>query len=105
MPRHPAAEASFRADANPWRLAVACSNGYRASPLPGMRREGIVEVLLFTIVGIVLYVAAAAALNALEHLHGSPLPHRNLVYFAIILLLALATFGLLRTLLPSLHAM
>lgn len=60
------------------------------------------EIVLFTVVGIVLYVAADAALSALEHLHGSPLPYRNIVYFAIILLLALATFGILRTLVPSL---
>ncbi len=57
------------------------------------------EILLFTAVGIVLYVVCDRLLVLLERMHGEPLPQRNVVFFVLILMLSLSTFSLLRTLL------
>jgi ABC-type Na+ efflux pump permease subunit len=58
-----------------------------------------VEVILFTVVGIALYLVAGALLSQLERIHGDPLPQRNIVFFVIILALSLPTFSVLRSLL------
>jgi hypothetical protein len=58
-----------------------------------------VEIILFTVVGIVLYVVTGQLLAMLEKLHGDPLPQRNIVFFVIILALSLPTFSMLRGLL------
>jgi hypothetical protein len=58
------------------------------------------QILLFTIVGIALYFGADWALRRIERSRGAPLPHRDLVYFAIILVLALASFEFLGRLGP-----
>ncbi len=50
------------------------------------------EILVFTICGIVLYFGADALLNLLESMHGDPIPHRNIVFFFIILVMALVLF-------------
>lgn len=55
------------------------------------------EILLFTAVGIALYVISDRLLVLMETLHGEPLPQRNVVFFVLILALSLSTFGLLRT--------
>ena len=57
------------------------------------------EVILFTVVGIALYLATGALLSLLEKMHGDPLPQRNVVFFIIILALSLPTFSVLRALL------
>lgn len=57
------------------------------------------EVILFTVVGIVLYVVTGQLLALLEKMHGDPLPQRNIVFFVIILSLSLPTFSMLRGLL------
>ncbi|MFY9315716.1 MAG: hypothetical protein WAO95_09165 [Burkholderiales bacterium] len=54
------------------------------------------EIVYFTIVAIGLYVVADAALNALERMRGVRFENRQLVFFAIILPLALLTFWLLQ---------
>jgi TRAP-type C4-dicarboxylate transport system permease small subunit len=59
------------------------------------------EIVLFTIVGVALYFAADWALRTLERMHGAPLPYRNIVYFVIILVLALASFTLLQNIGPQ----
>lgn len=59
------------------------------------------EIVLFTIVGIALYFAADWALRTLERINGKPLPYRNLVYFVIILALALASFSFLQRVGPT----
>ncbi|HMV72020.1 MAG TPA: hypothetical protein PKZ77_03350 [Pseudomonadales bacterium] len=59
------------------------------------------EIVLFTIVGIALYFAADWALRTLERMHGAPLPYRNIVYFVIILVLALASFTFLQRIGPQ----
>lgn len=50
------------------------------------------EILLFTVCGIALYFGADAALNLLESLHGEPIPYRSIVFFVIILIMALILF-------------
>jgi hypothetical protein len=59
------------------------------------------EIILFTVVGIVLYVVTGQLLAMLEKLHGDPLPQRNIVFFVIILALSLPTFSVLRSLLAD----
>ncbi|GAB5451459.1 MAG: hypothetical protein Hals2KO_17870 [Halioglobus sp.] len=54
------------------------------------------EILLFTAVGIILYVVCDRLLLLLERLHGEPLPQRNLVFFVLIMALSLSTFSLMR---------
>jgi hypothetical protein len=50
------------------------------------------ELVLFTVCGIALYFGADAALNFIESLHGDPIPHRNIVFFFIIMVMALVLF-------------
>lgn len=57
------------------------------------------EIILFTVVGIALYLITGALLTLLERMHGDPLPQRNIVFFVLILVLSLPTFSVLRTLL------
>lgn len=57
------------------------------------------EIILFTGVGIVLYLFTDRLLLLLEKLHGDPLPARNAVFFVLILALSLSTFSLMRMLL------
>ena len=54
------------------------------------------EVIIYTVCGIFLYVLADAALDRIEALHGDPIPHRNVVFFVIILFLALILFQVVR---------
>lgn len=54
------------------------------------------EVILYTVSGILLYILADAALDRIEALHGEPIPHRNLVFFVIIFFLALILFQVVR---------
>lgn len=54
------------------------------------------EVVYFTIVAIGLYAISDAVLRWLERARGAPFENRQLVFFAIILPLALATFWLLQ---------
>jgi hypothetical protein len=58
-------------------------------------------MILFTIVGIVLYFAADRALNALEVRAGRRFEYRSLIFFAILLPLALLTFALLQRFTPG----
>jgi hypothetical protein len=58
-----------------------------------------VDIILFTVVGIVLYVVTGQLLSMLERMHGEPLPQRNVIFFVIILALSLPAFSLMRTLL------
>ncbi len=54
---------------------------------------------LFTGTGIFLYLATDAALNYIEKIHGETLPYRNIIFFAIIFMLAMILFPLVRMLL------
>lgn len=57
------------------------------------------EIVLFTVVGLVLYFVTLQVLDLLERLHGDPLPQRNIVFFVIIMALTLPTFSIVRGLL------
>ena len=59
------------------------------------------EIVLFTVVGIALYLFTDRILLLLEKMHGEPLPARNAVFFVLILLLSLSTFGILRNMLGA----
>ena len=54
------------------------------------------EAIYFTIVAILIYLAADAILDWLERRRGARFENRQFVFFAIILPLALACFGLIR---------
>ena len=56
------------------------------------------EIVYFTLTAIVLYVVSDWALRRIEAFAGRQLEHRTLIFFAIILSLALVTFGLIRSL-------
>ena len=53
------------------------------------------EIVLFTGVGIVLYLLTNLLLSKLESLHGERLPQRNIIFFVIIMALSLTTFSVL----------
>jgi hypothetical protein len=57
-----------------------------------------VEIVLFTGVGIVLYLLTNLLLSKLESLHGERLPGRNIIFFVIIMALSLTTFSVLNRL-------
>lgn len=56
------------------------------------------DAIYFTVAAILLYFAADAILEWIERLRGGRFENRQLVFFAIILPLALATFALIRVL-------
>ena len=56
------------------------------------------EIVYFTLTAIVLYVVSDWALRRIEAFAGRQFEHRTLIFFAIILGLALLSFGLIRSL-------
>jgi len=54
------------------------------------------EILLFTVVAVALYFAADWALRALERRRGAPFRNRQVIYFVIILVLAMVTFEVIQ---------
>ena len=54
------------------------------------------SVVYFTIVAIILYVVADRLLNRIEIAAGKRLEHRSLVFFAILMTLALTSFSLIQ---------
>jgi hypothetical protein len=54
------------------------------------------EIVYFTLVGIVLYLASDWALDRIEIAAGRRLEHRTLIFFALLLTLALVSFSLIR---------
>ena len=59
------------------------------------------EILIFTLNAIVIYFLADWILRMIEAKRGEALRQRQIVFFAIILVLALITFRLLRVLLSG----
>ena len=60
------------------------------------------EILLFTLVGVILYVASDAIVKAIEKKRGKLLPNRSIIFFGIITVMALVTFNLLENYGPQL---
>jgi hypothetical protein len=56
------------------------------------------QIVYFTLIAIGLYFLADWILNTIEKARGARFGQRQLVFFAIILALALATFQLMRVL-------
>ncbi|MCC6531581.1 MAG: hypothetical protein IT531_03455 [Burkholderiales bacterium] len=50
------------------------------------------EMLYFTVIAVGLYAIADAVLNYLERTRGARFEHRQIVFFVIILVLAVVTF-------------
>ncbi len=57
------------------------------------------EILLFTLVAVALYFTADWALRAIEERRGAPFKNRQIIYFVIILTLALISFEVIGRLL------
>ncbi len=55
-------------------------------------------ILYFTLAGIILYLAADWILRRIETAAGRQLEHRSLVFFVILLTMAVTSFGLIRNL-------
>ena len=60
-----------------------------------------VEVLLFTLVAIVIYLVADWIIRMIESRRGEVLKQRQVIFFAIFLVLALVSFRVLRILLTA----
>ena len=54
------------------------------------------DVVYFTLVAILLYLVADRALRAIESAAGRTLEYRSVVFFGILLALALGTFAIIR---------
>ncbi len=54
------------------------------------------EIVYFTLAGIILYLASDRLLDAVERTMGRRLQYRSLVFFAILTVLALGSFWLIR---------
>lgn len=59
------------------------------------------EIVLFTGVGIVLYLLTNLLLSKLESMHGERIPGRNIIFFVIIMALSLGSFSVLNRLTGS----
>ena len=60
------------------------------------------EVLVFTLNAIVIYLLADRFIQALENRRGEALKYRQVIFFAVFLPVALISFKILRNLLPLL---
>ena len=58
------------------------------------------QFVLFTILGIALYLVSDRVVQALERRAGRVFEHRTLVFFAILLALALVTFAAVQRVAP-----
>lgn len=56
------------------------------------------ELLLFSLNAIVIYLLADWIIKAIEKKNGKVLKHRQVVFFAVFLTLALTSFNVLKTL-------
>ena len=54
------------------------------------------EAVYFTLTAIVLYLGADWVLHRIEVAAGRRLEHRNIIFFAILLIMALTSFALIR---------
>ncbi len=59
------------------------------------------EILLFTLVAIVIYLASDWIIRMIEARRGEALKQRQVIFFAVFLVLALVSFRVLRILLTA----
>jgi hypothetical protein len=60
-----------------------------------------VQILLFTVLAVVLYLVSDRALNALEARAGRRFEYRSLIFFVILLALAVLAFSAVQRLAPG----
>ncbi|MBF8292562.1 MAG: hypothetical protein HW392_1389 [Steroidobacteraceae bacterium] len=58
------------------------------------------EAVYYTITGVVLYLLADRMLRVIEARAGRIFEHRTLIFFVLLLSMALVTFAVIRRLLP-----
>jgi hypothetical protein len=63
--------------------------------------EPIMQIILFTVVAAVLYLVADRLLNVLELRAGRRFEYRSLIFFAILLPLAVLAFAVIQRLMPT----
>ena len=61
----------------------------------------MVELVAYTLAGIILYFGSDWILQQMENAAGRKFENRNLVFFAIILILTLSSFAIIRLLLTD----
>jgi hypothetical protein len=59
------------------------------------------QIVLFTVVAVILYLVADRLLDALELRAGRRFEYRSLIFFAILLPLAMLAFALIQRLAPA----
>ena len=60
-----------------------------------------IEAVYFTITGVVLYLLADRILRVIETRAGRIFEHRTLIFFVVLLSMALVTFAVIRRLVPA----
>jgi hypothetical protein len=61
----------------------------------------MMEILVFTLNAIVIYLLADWIIRAFESRKGEALKNRQVIFFVVFLALALISFNVLQTLLPA----
>ena len=61
----------------------------------------LMEILLFTLVAIVIYLVSDWIIRMIEARRGAALKQRQVIFFAVFLVLALVSFRVLRILLTA----
>ena len=61
----------------------------------------MLEILLFTLVAVGLYFTTDWAVRLIEQRRGEPLPNRGVIFFAIILVLAVVSFEIIQRILEG----
>ena len=59
------------------------------------------QIVLFTLLAVVLYLVADSALNALERRAGRRFDNRSVIFFAILLALAVVSFAVVQRFAPG----
>ena len=59
------------------------------------------EAVYYTLTGVVLYLLADRILRVIETRAGRMFEHRTLVFFVLLLAMALVTFAVIRRLIPA----
>jgi len=61
----------------------------------------LIEILLFTLVAIVIYLVSDWIIRMIEARRGEVLKNRQVIFFAIFLVIAMVSFRMLRILLTA----
>ena len=61
----------------------------------------VIEAVYYTITGVVLYLLADRVLRLIEARAGRVFEHRTLIFFVLLLAMALVSFAVIRRLVPA----